>query len=169
MKVQTRTPVTRIFHDKDLVVEAVEALASHGVPVGQIDVTLVDGSGQYGRRIPVRREYGLLRGTAVGGAVGALLVAAVFTLTALGVLGSDGAALFSSDVLSAAIRGFAVGGFAGIPIGALLGLARWRGRVTLGSDGVADGGVIIRVRDRGEVADTARQVLDEVGANGNTA
>jgi hypothetical protein len=157
--------VTGAFHDKDAVVGAVEYLADNGIPVGRIEVVLVDAKGFHRRDVSIRREIGLPRGIAVGGALGGVLGAAALTL--ITAASGQGDASTTGSLATAVIRGAGAGAGAGTPLGILVGLGGWRGRVSLSRDEVDDGAVLVSVRGA-DLSAKAGSLLAAAGATNLT-
>jgi hypothetical protein len=158
--------VTGAFHDRDVVVGAIEYLADHGIPVGQIEVVLVDEEGFHRRDVSIRREIGLPRGIALGGALGGVLgAAALILITAAS--GGQGDASTTGSLATAVIRGAGAGAGAGTPLGILVGLGGWRGRVGLSRDEVDEGAVLVSVKGA-DLSTKAGSLLAAAGATNLT-
>lgn len=158
------TTVTATFHDRDRVVDAVEALAHNSVPPNDIDVVLVDEDGLHRREVHVRHEMETLRGLGAGLAIGALIGAPLFLLIALGVFGSIEVELLSSNAAVATLQGAAIGAASGAPLGALLGLVRWNARLKISHDEVENGAVLVSVHSDA-LAGRATRLFREAGAD----
>lgn len=153
--------VRGIFHDEERVRSAVERLLERSVPADEIEVTVLDAGGAPTRDMPVEDESGVLHGALMGAALGGWvgLMAAVI---AVGFF-AGWSELLTSIGLSWALRGALTGAVGGVPLGAILGMGRWRKDEELASEDLDAGSVVVEVHS-GELADVARRVLDEVGA-----
>lgn len=155
------TTVRGIFHDERRVTRAVELLVERSVPVDEITVTVLDASGRPKRDIPVEDEMGALRGAVIGGIAGAAL-GFVTALLAIG-LYAGWAQLPTPAGLSWLLRGALIGLVGGVPLGGLLGMGRWRKTEELEAEDLERGSVVVAV-ESDELADLAREVLEEAGA-----
>jgi hypothetical protein len=153
--------VQGVFHDEKRVRKAVERLQERSVPVDEITVTVLDASGAPKRDMPVEGEGGVLHGALLGAAVGGGLGFAAAIL-AIGVY-AGWSQLVTAIGLSWMIRGALIGAMGGFPLGAILGMGRWRRDEELGAEDLDAGSVMVEVRTD-ELVDLARQVLDEAGA-----
>lgn len=153
---------TGIFHDRNSLEEALEQLAEHGVPRELIEVALVDDHGFHRRRVRARRGAGALHGMLSGLFAGVVVGAPVFVFLAGGQpgAGSDGAL---PALIDAALRGAAVGGVLGVPLGAAVGLVRAGTSIGVSDEDWEEGAVLVTVRST-EWADTARSILARAGA-----
>lgn len=151
-----------VFHDEERVRSAVERLLEHSVPADEIEVTVLDASGEPKRDMPVEDESGVLHGALMGGAIGGGLgmMAAVLAVG----FSAGWSELLTSIGLSWALRGAVIGAVGGLPLGAILGMGRWRKDEELASEDLEAGSVVVEVHS-GELADIARDVLEEVGAD----
>lgn len=158
----TMTKVSGVFHDRTQVTRAVERLVGKSVPTDQITVTVMDAAGEPQRDVPVEDESGVLHGALVGAGVGAVLgLAAAIVAIGFYVGWSE---LWSVVGLSWALRGALIGMMGGVPLGAVIWMGRWRKQDELGDADLNGGSVVVEVRSD-ELADLARQILDDVGAD----
>lgn len=153
--------VRGVFHDEKRVRSAVERLLEHSVPADEIEVTVLDAGGAPTRDMPVEDESGVLHGALMGAAIGGWvgLIAAVLAIG----FSAGWSELLTAVGLSWALRGVLIGAVGGLPLGAILGMGRWRKDEDLGSEDLDAGSVVVEVHS-GELADVARRVLDDVGA-----
>ena len=153
--------VRGVFHDDDQVRRAVERLLERSVPADEIEVTVLDPSGSPMRDVPVEDESGVLHGALIGAAIAGSLgfVAAVLALG----LYAGWSQLLTGAGLSWMLRGALIGVVGGVPLGGILGMGRWRKNEELASEDLGSGSVVVDVHSD-ELADLARQVLKEVGA-----
>lgn len=157
------TAVRGIFHGREGVKRAVERLAEKSVPADTITVWVLDDDGKPKRQVAVEDEAGTLRGALIGAAVGGAVGLAIAVLGLAGAFGAVGVERLGLGSLAGILRAIATGAAAGVPLGALLGLGHWRGRKTLSEDEL-DGGAAMVVVESDELAETARRVLEEAGA-----
>jgi hypothetical protein len=154
--------VTGIYHDADRVTEAVRSLLNESIPADSIGVTIRDASGRR-REVKVGDEAGVLEGAKMGAWIGAALGAVVMFAVAVWVAMGTGEGLLPVGPFSAAISGALGGGAAGVMLGGLIGMGRWKGMPDLDPKVLETGSAIVSVRSDA-MADTARQVLTESGA-----
>lgn len=154
--------VTGIYHDARGVTRGVRALLSESVPADSIRVVIRDPSGAE-RDVPVRDEAGVLRGALIGGAIGAALGAIGMAILTVSVSLSSGDGLLGANPVGSAIRGALTAAAAGVTLGALIGIGRWKGMPELEPGALEQGAAVISVRSDA-LADTAVRVLTETGA-----
>lgn len=154
--------VRGVFHDENQVRKAVERLLEQSVPVDEITVTVLDPSDTPKREVPVEDETGVLHGTLIGAAAGGAL-GFVAAILAIGVY-AGWPELLTGIGLSWMLRGAVIGAVGGVPLGAILGMGRWRKDEELGAEDLDAGSVVVDVRS-GELAELAQRVLDEAGAD----
>lgn len=158
----TMKKVSGVFHDGKRVTRAVERLIGKSVPTDQITVTLMDADGEPKRDVPVEDEPGVLHGALVGAGAGAGL-GFVSAIVAIG-LQVGWPELWSVFGVSWTLRGALIGMVGGVPLGAVVWMGRWRKKDEL-ADAVLDGGsVVVEVRSD-DLADLARRILDDAGAD----
>jgi hypothetical protein len=154
--------VTGIYHDADRVTEAVRSLLNESIPADSIGVTIRDASGRR-REVKVGDEAGVLEGAKMGAWIGAALGAVVMFAVAVWVAMGTGEGLLPVGPFSAAISGALGGGAAGVMLGGLIGMGRWKGMPDLDPKVLETGSAIVSVRSDA-LADKARKVLTESGA-----
>lgn len=160
-----RLAVTRgTFSTKKALTRAVERLGAASVPSDSITVTVQGGrAGDALRTIEVEDEGGALRGgligAACGAAIGVLIVAAGFA----GLLGAPGAEPFAIRTIMGAARAITSAAVAGIPLGVLLGMGRWKGRSVIEAADLEGANAVVSV-ESSELADLAYRILQESGA-----
>lgn len=150
------------FHEPDEVSDAVDLLVERKIPQDQIRVTVEDGRGREVREVPVKERMGALRGALWGAAGGAafgvvgvlLLGTGAFTWTGLDPLGSG--------LVMAVVRAAAGGALAGVPLGGVLGMARWQGSEELSRERLQQGAAVVTVRGEG-LLERARKALEASG------
>ncbi len=153
--------VSGVFHDRKRVTRAVERLVGKSVPTDQITVTLMDAEGEPKRVVPVEDESGVLHGALVGAGAGAGLGFAA-AIVAIGVY-VGWSELWSVVGLSWVLRGALIGMVGGVPLGAVIWMGRWRKKDELGDVDLDGGSAVVEVRSD-ELADLARRILDDAGA-----
>lgn len=151
-----------IYHDRDQVRAAVRALLDASVPAHLIRLDLRH-PGRGDRTVPIADEAGVVdgavRGATWGAVLGALLLFVVTATVALGA--GDGP--WAANPFSAAARGALWGGAAGVTLGAIIGIGRWRGLRDLDAAWLDGGHARISV-ESDDLADTVLRVLRESGA-----
>lgn len=162
------TVVKGVFHGKKRLTRAVERLAENSVPADVIAVHVLDPSGNPAREVPVEDESGALKGAILGAVAGAGVGLLILVLVLSGALGRVGVDLLDPRSIFGALRTVVAAAAAGVPLGALLGLGRWRGRKKISDEDLERGsGATVTVKSD-SLAETARRVLRESGAEGVT-
>lgn len=154
--------VEGVFHGRDEVTRAVRSLAESSVPADAIHVHVVDASGRK-REVAVEDEAGVLRGALMGAGLGAAAGLAIAVLGAAGAFGRLGVELLGLRTLVGVIRAVVAGAVVGVPLGAVLGLGRWRARKRI-PEGVLDHGRVVVTVEGDDLQETARAVLRNAGA-----
>ena len=154
--------VSGIYHDAGRVTEAVRALLNESVPADSIGVSIRDASGRR-REVKVGDEAGVLEGAKMGAWIGAGLGAVVMFVAAIWVAMGTGDGLLPVGPFSAAISGALGGGAAGVMLGGLIGMGRWKGMPDLDPEVLTTGSAIVSVRSDA-LAEKVRKVLAESGA-----
>lgn len=156
--------VSGIYHDASRVTGAVRALLGESVPAESIGVEIHDEAGRR-RRVKVGDEAGVVEGAVQGAWIGAVLGGIIMFVAAFWMgAGTDGG-LLPVGPFAAAISGALGGGAAGVMLGAIVGMGRWKGMPDLDPEVLASGSVIVSVRSDA-LADKARRILTEGGAEG---
>lgn len=158
----TMTKVSGVFHDRKQVRRAVERLMAKSVPTDEISVTVMDARGEPKHDIPVEDEPGVLHGALMGAGVGAGL-GLVTAIVAIGVY-AGWSELWSVVGLSWAFRGALIGMVGGVPLGAVIWMGHWRKKDEFGDADLDGGSVVVEVRSD-ELAELARRILDDAGAD----
>jgi hypothetical protein len=152
------------FHDRERVAHAVDELMEGKIPQDQIRVSVEDRSGTTVRVVPVKGRMGVFRGAMWGAAGGAAFGLVAAFLTAAGALNwtgiepLQGGDLMAAGDYIAALRGMLAGAAAGVPLGGVWGLARWRGAMDLSDDELRDGAAVVTVEGAG-IVDRAEHIL----------
>ena len=154
--------VSGIYHDAPRVTAAVRALLSESVPAASIAVTILDGSGRR-RAVKVGDEAGVIEGAVQGAWIGAAVGGVVMLIAAFWIGGGAGEGLLPVGPFAAALSGALGGGAAGIMLGAIVGMGRWKGMPELDPDVWANGHAVVSVRSDA-LADQARRILSDTGA-----
>lgn len=156
--------VSATFDSKDAAEGAVAALVQRSVPSDAIEVTLIDDSGLHPRG-SVHRRLAWWRSMKIGVTVGAVLGGALSALLATSSLPSPAwvAGLLPSNTLLAIVVGMLTGAGLIGPSAAILTIGHSRPVVRVSEGESRRGMVAVSVRGE-EVAETAREVLREVGA-----
>jgi hypothetical protein len=157
------TEVEGIFRDREAVEDAVYALGQQSVPSDSIHVYVADTDGRRTRELNVEREAGTLRGALYGALGGAVVGLAIVLAIPTGAFGPVSIEFLTADTLLGAIRVIVTLAVAGVPLGAILGMGHWRGGERISAEELGDGALVVTVRSD-ELADTARQVLRDAGA-----
>lgn len=158
----TLAKVSGMFHDRKQVRRAVEKLMEKSVPTDEITVTVLDAQGEPKHDVPVEDEPGVLHGALMGAGVGAGL-GLVTAMMAIGVY-AGWSELWSVVGLSWTLRGALIGMIGGVPLGAVIWMGRWRKKDELGDADLGGGSVVVEVRSD-DLADLARRILEEAGAD----
>lgn len=157
------TEVKGVFHDRDSLEEAVYRLGQKSVPTDSISVLVTDPAHGTSRRVDVEPESGTLRGALFGAVGGGVLGLLVLLLVPAGLLGATPAELFEQSTVVFGLSVVAVLAFAGLRLGAVLGMGHWRSRRSISERDFRQGEVWVSVRSD-ELSDVADRVLRESGA-----
>ena len=153
--------VTGVFRDPGRVSRAVRRLTAKSVPVDSIRVFLVDEQGRRTREIEVEDEAGALRGGLIGAGLGAILGLLIVILVP--VLGSASVGPIRVSAFLGALQAIALSAVAGIPLGVIIGMGRWRGRKKIEETGTTPHRIHVTIESE-ELASVARAVLEDAGA-----
>ena len=150
------------FRDRESLNRAVRELTGQSVPVDSIHVfaRLPDGRR---REIQVEEEAGVLRGALLGASVGAVIGVVIVALVLAGAFGDPGVGPFGVRGIFGAVRTVLVTAAAAVPLGALLGMGRWRSHGKISDRELERGGVEVVVTS-GELEARARDILERAGA-----
>lgn len=150
------------FRDRASLTRAVRELTSHSVPVDSIQVFVRSPDGER-REVPVEEGAGVLRGALIGAGVGAAVGVLLVALVLAGAFGEPGVGLFGVRGIIGAVRTVMLTAAAAVPLGALLGMGRWRtaGRI---SDRELERGSAQVVVTSEELEPRAREILQRAGA-----
>lgn len=157
------TEVEGAFRDREAVEDAVYALGQQSVPSDSIHVYVADASGKRKRELQVEKEAGTLRGALYGAGAGAVIGLVIVLAVPTGMFGPVTIDFLTADTLLGAVRVIATMAVAGLPLGAILGMGHWRGGDRISDRELGDGSILVTVRSD-ELADTARRVLRDAGA-----
>jgi hypothetical protein len=150
------------FGDRASLTRAVRELTGHSVPFDSIHVYVRSADGKR-REVPVEEGAGTLRGALLGAAAGALIGVLIVALVFAGAFGEPGVGFFGARGIVGALRTVLLTAAAAVPLGALLGMGRWRssGRI---SDRELERGRAEVVVTSGELEPRAREILRRAGA-----
>jgi hypothetical protein len=148
------------FRDRASLNRAVRELTGHSVPVDSIHVYVRSPDGER-REIPVETEAGVLRGALLGAAAGAGIGVVIVGLALAGVFGE--AAVGPLAGIVGALRTVLLAAAAAVPLGALLGMGRWRSRGKISDQELEQGGAEVVVTSE-ELEPRAREILERAGA-----
>lgn len=154
--------VSGIYHDASRVTDAVRALLGASVPAETIGVEIRDEAGRR-RRVTVGDEAGVVEGAIHGAWIGAGLGGLVMFIAAFAMGAGTEGGLLPVGPFAAAISGALGGGAAGVMLGAIVGMGRWKGMPDLDPAVLANGSVVVSVRSDA-LADKAQRILSEAGA-----
>lgn len=157
------TEVEGVFRDRDNVEDAVYALGQQSVPSDSIHVYVADAGGNRKRELEVEKEAGTLRGALYGAVGGAIIGLAIVAAVPTGAFGPTTIDFLTTDTLLGAVRVVATMAVAGVPLGAIIGMGHWRSGELIPEGELDTGSILVTVRSD-ELADTARRVLRESGA-----
>jgi hypothetical protein len=154
--------VVAAFRDRASLNRAVRELTGHSVPVDSIHVFVRSPDGRR-REIPVESEAGVLRGALLGAAVGAGIGVVIVALVIAGVFGDPAVGPFGVRGIVGALRTVLLAAAAAVPLGALLGMGRWRSRGKISDEEIERGGAEVVVTSE-ELEPRAREILERAGA-----
>ncbi len=161
--IDRHTLVEGVFHDRDALTESVRGLLEKSVPADSIRVFVRDARGERSREVDVDDEAGTLRGALFGAAAGGGVALVLALAAAAGFLGPTRVEPLGLVGLSGAFAAALAGAAAGVPLGALLGMGRWRGASRIGAVEIRDTGAVVVV-ESSELAELAASVLRGTGA-----
>jgi hypothetical protein len=150
------------FRDRASLNRAVRELAGHGIPVDSIHVYVRSSDGRR-RELPVEEGAGTLRGALIGAGAGALVGVLIVTLVFAGAFGEPGVGLFGVRGLAGAVRAVLLTAAAAVPLGALIGMGRWRSGGRVSDHEIEQGGAEVVVTSE-ELEPRAREILERSGA-----
>jgi hypothetical protein len=154
--------VSGIYHDASRVTDAVRALLGESVPAESIGVEIRDETGRR-RRVKVGDEAGVVEGAVQGAWIGAALGGLIMFIAAFAMGAGTEGGLLPVGPFAAAVSGALGGGAAGVMLGAIVGMGRWKGMPDLDPEVLANGSVVVSVRSDA-LADKVRRILAESGA-----
>jgi hypothetical protein len=154
--------VSGIYHDASRVTDAVRALLGESVPAESIGVEIHDEAGRR-LRVKVSDEAGVVEGAVQGASIGAALGGLIMFIAAFAMGAGTEGGFLPVGPFAAAISGALGGGAAGVMLGAIVGMGRWKGMPDLDPEVLANGSVVVSVRSDA-LADKARRILAESGA-----
>jgi hypothetical protein len=150
------------FRDRASLHRAVRELTGHSVPSDSIHVFVRSPEGRR-REIPVEGEPGVLRGALIGAAVGGAIGLAIVVLVFVGAFGEPGLGPFGVRGVIGALRTVLLTAAAAVPLGALLGMGRWRSHGDISDEELAQGSAEVVVTSQ-EMEARAREILARAGA-----
>lgn len=150
------------FRDRASLNRAVRELTGRSVPVDSIHIFVRSPDGRR-REIQVEEEAGVLRGALLGASVGALIGVVIVALVLAGAFGDPGVGPFGVRGIFGAVRTVLLTAAAAVPLGALLGMGRWRSHGKISDREFEQGGVEVVVTS-GELEPRARDILERAGA-----
>lgn len=154
--------VSGIYHDAPRVTAAVRALLSESVPADSIGISIRDGAGRR-RSVKVGDEAGVIEGAIQGAWIGAAAGGVIMMIAAFWIGGGAGEGLLPVGPFAAALAGALGGGAAGIMLGAIVGMGRWKGMPDLDPEVWANGYAVVSVRSDA-LAEKVRRILSDTGA-----
>jgi hypothetical protein len=157
-----RGTVVAEFRDRASLNRAVRELTSHSVPTDSIHVYLRKPDGRR-REISVEEGAGTLRGALLGAAAGASVGLLIVVLVFAGAFGEPGVGLFGPRGIAGAVRTILLTAAAAVPLGALLGMGRWRSRDAISDRELEEGTAEVVVTSEA-LESRARDILRQAGA-----
>jgi hypothetical protein len=156
------TTVVGEYRDRASLNRAVRELTAHSIPVDSIQVFVRSPDG---RRTPitVESEAGVLRGALLGAGAGAVLGAVIVALAFVGAFGAPGLGPFSVPGITGAVTTVVLTAAAAVPLGALLGMGRWRSSGKISDRELELGSAEVVVVSE-ELESRAREILERAGA-----
>jgi hypothetical protein len=157
-----RGRVVAEFRDRASLHRAVRELTNQSVPTSSIQVYVRSPDGRR-REVPVEEGAGTLRGALVGAAVGASVGAVIVVLVFAGAFGEPGVGLFGVRGIAGAVRTILLTAAAAVPLGALIGMGRWRSRDDISDRELEQGSAEVVVTSEA-MESRARDILRRAGA-----
>jgi hypothetical protein len=157
-----RGTVAAEFRDRASLNRAVRELTSHSVPADSIHVYVRSPDGRR-REVPVEEGAGTLRGALLGAAAGAVVGVLIVALMCAGVFGAPAVSFFGLRGIAGAVRTILLTAAAAVPLGALLGMGRWRSPAEISDRELEEGGAEVVVTSQALEA-RAREILRRAGA-----
>ena len=154
--------VTTVFETAADAVQAADRLVDAGFDRDRISLLMSDET--RGRHFAVRESTRAVEGTAAGAAAGGAFGAVAAAMVAAGTIVAPPLGLFAAGPLVAAITGLGAGATVGGVLGAAYGATLPDHEVSLVSDQVAGGGVLLGVETADQDDARARDILMEAGA-----
>jgi hypothetical protein len=150
------------YRDRSSLNRAVRELTGHSIPVDSIHVFVRTSDGRR-REVPVEEGAGTLRGALLGAAAGAGVGAVLVALVFAGAFGDPSVGLFGLRGIAGAVRTILLTAAAAVPLGALLGMGRWRSSGKISDQELERGGAEVVVTSE-ELEPRAREILRRSGA-----
>jgi hypothetical protein len=157
-----RSRVVAEFRDRASLNRAVRELMGHSVPAGSIQIYVRSPDGRR-RLVPVEEGAGTLRGALLGAAAGAFIGLLIVVLVFAGVFGDPGVGFFGLRGIAGAVRTILLTAAAAVPLGALLGMGRWRSRDEVSDRELEQGSAEVVVTSDA-LESRAREILRRSGA-----
>jgi hypothetical protein len=142
----------------------VRSLLTKSVPADSIRVFVEDDAGRGRQEVAVEAEAGALEGALIAAGVGAVvgLLIVIFLMARYGSTGSD---LLGVSSILGSLRAIATCAVVGVPIGAVLGMGRWKGKRRIAEASVSPARIEVVVESE-ELAPLAESVFEAAGAEG---
>jgi hypothetical protein len=150
------------FGDRASLTRAVRELTGHSVPVDSIHVFVRSADGKR-REVPVEEGAGALRGALLGAGAGAVVGVLIVALVLAGAFGEPGLGLFGVRGIVGAVRTVLLTAAAVVPLGALIGMGRWRSTGKISDRDLERGSAEVVVTSE-ELEPRAREILRRAGA-----
>jgi hypothetical protein len=157
-----RGRVVAEFRDRASLHRAVRELTNHSVPTDSIQVFVRSPEGRR-REIPVEEGAGTLRGALIGAAAGAGIGVLIVVLVFSGAFGEPGVGFFGVGGIAGAVRTILLTAAAAVPLGALIGMGRWRSRDAISDRELEQGSAEVVVTSEA-LESRAREILRRAGA-----
>jgi hypothetical protein len=157
-----RGRVVAEFRDRASLHRAVRELTNHSVPTDSIQVYVRSLDGRR-REVPVEEGAGTLRGALVGAAVGGFAGLLIVVLVVSGAFGEPRVGFFGLGGIAGAVRTILLTAAAAVPLGALIGMGRWRSRADISDHELEQGGAEVVVTSEAMESE-AREILRRSGA-----
>jgi hypothetical protein len=161
----SKTFVTGLFKTRAAAEAAVDAIIKRGYTRDDISVLMSDSTKNKEFAVQTRSHAadGLGVGGAIGGTVGAVLLAIAAVGTSIAIPGLGG--LVVAGPIAAALAGAGAGGAAGGLIGMLIGTGIPEHRAKVYDSGVRGGGILLGIEAKtSEEVDKLETLLEDIGA-----
>ncbi len=156
--------ITAVYKDSAAAGLAIARLQDAGI--SQDDISVLMAETTRGREFTVDTENKAPEGAAVGGLAGGVLGGITATLVAIGVVAAPGVGLVAAGPLLAALAGIGAGGATGGLAGGLLGMGVPEHEVTLLSEQISEGAVLVGAHVHDDRRDATKQIFEDTGGQG---